>query len=80
MTHAYAIDHIMSYQVVGVVVFVRGACRSDHAHIVSKWHPTMNLATECSENVCLEYGKLRENDGSTDLHAIKWSRFISIPR
>ena len=31
-------------EVVGVVVFERGARRSEHAHIVSKWRPTMNLA------------------------------------
>ena len=64
-------------EVVGVVVLERGARRSEHARVVSKWRPTMNLATEYSENVCSEYGKLRENDGSTDLRAIKLSRFIS---
>ena len=76
--HARARDR--SGHVVGVVILERAARRSEHAHIVSKWRPIMNLATECSENVCSEYGKLRENDGSTDLRAIKWSRFISRPR
>ena len=66
-----------SGHVVDVVILESGARRSEHARIVSKWRPIMNLATA---NVCSEYGKLGENDGSTDLRAIKWSRFISRPR
>ena len=47
-----------SRRITGFIVFVRGARRSEHAHIVSKWRPTMNLTTECSENVCSEYESL----------------------
>ena len=28
---------------------LRGACGSEHAHFVSIWHPTTNLATKCAE-------------------------------
>ena len=61
-------------------MIVRDTCRSEHAHIVIKWRPTMNLAIKCAEKVRSEYLKLRQNDGTTDLRAIKWSRFIQILR
>ena len=60
-------------------MIVCGAHRSEHARDVSKWHPTMSLATECAEKVWPEHLKLRENDGTTDLCAIKWSQFMFKP-
>ena len=62
----------------GVVIHVtvRGMHLSEHAHSITKWRPTVNLATKYAEKVRSEYSMLRRNDGTTDLHAIKWSRFI----
>ena len=51
----------------GVVVSVRGACRSEHAHNVSKWHPTINLTTECAKKVRSECLKVQKNNSTTDL-------------
>ena len=42
----------MHPRALGVVMTVRGACRSEHAHIASKWRPTMSPATECAEKPC----------------------------
>ena len=42
-----------------VVVRVRGARCSEHAQNISKWHPTMSLATECAEKVGSKHKKLR---------------------
>ena len=44
---------------VGMVMSVRGVCRSEHEQNVSKWRPTMSLATECLEKFRSEYLKLR---------------------
>ena len=30
---------------------VHGVCLSEHVHIMSKWHSTMNLATECAKKM-----------------------------
>ena len=40
-------------------MIVRGAHHSEHAHDVSKWRPTMSLATECAEKVWSEHRELR---------------------
>ena len=57
-------------QVMGVVMSVRRARRNKYAHNVSKWRPTMSLATECAEKVRSENLKLRYNNGATDLRTI----------
>ena len=61
---------------------VRGSRRSEHAQNISKWRPTMSLATECAEKVGSEHEKLRRNDGTTDLRAIiiLWSPFMFKPK
>ena len=41
------------------VMRVRGARHSEHAQNISKWRPTMSLATECTEKVGSEHLKLR---------------------
>ena len=37
------------------VMIVHGTRCSEHAHDVSKWRPTTNLATECAEKVWSEH-------------------------
>ena len=41
-----------------VVVILCGAYSSEHAHFVSKWHLTKNLAAECVEKVRPAISKL----------------------
>ena len=41
------------------VMSVCGAHRSEHAHNVSKWRPTVSLATKCAEKVWPEHFELR---------------------
>ena len=48
----------------GVIMSVRGARHSEHAQDVSKWRPTMSLATECSQIGILEASI---KHGTTDL-------------
>ena len=44
---------------IGVFIIARSACHSEHAQMVPKWLPTMNLATECTEKVYSDNLKLR---------------------
>ena len=44
----------------GMVMTVRGARRTEQ--IVSKWRPTISLATERANKVLSDYLKLRQND------------------
>ena len=48
---------------------LNGTRRSEHAQIVSKWHPTISLATERAK-------KLRQNDGTMEMRLTKRSRFM----
>ena len=45
-----------------------GAHGSEHAYIVTKWRPVMNLATKCAKNVSLWYEKLCQSRYNTALH------------
>ena len=53
-----------------------GVHGSEHAHFVSKWCPTTNLATECAEKLREEYLMLCWNEGITDMGFIRWSWFM----
>ena len=53
----------------GVMMTINGACIPKHVYIVSKWRPTMNLATECIEK---EHLKLQQNEDTIDMRLKKW--------
>ena len=50
-------DGESTYQVCRPAMIVCGTRISDHAHIVSKWCPTMTLATECVEMSAFDYSQ-----------------------
>ena len=55
---------------------LRDMHKSECAHFVSKWCPTMNLATECAEMLQEEYLTLCWNESITDVRFIKWLIYV----
>ena len=52
---------------------VCGACRTEHAHTVTKWHLSTNLATKCVKNDLLDKHAAMTKLINSDLRIVKRS-------